>query len=49
MSEERCESCRKVLGRGWKYDSAGEVKLCPRCYAELDRTPSPLPAKSEEQ
>jgi len=33
--DERCESCRKVLGRGWKYDSAGEVKLCPRCYNAL--------------
>jgi hypothetical protein len=38
--EERCESCRKVLGRGWKYDSAGEVKLCPRCYAALRQEPA---------
>jgi hypothetical protein len=38
--EERCESCRKVLGRGWKYDSAGEAKLCPRCYAALRQEPA---------
>ena len=31
--EERCESCRVVLIDGsWKYDSAGEVKLCNVCY-----------------
>ena len=39
-AEERCESCRKVLGRGWKYDSTGDVKLCLACYTAL-ATPSP--------
>ena len=37
---ERCESCRKVLARGWKYDSTGDVKLCLACYTALS-TPSP--------
>lgn len=45
-ADERCESCRKVLGRGWKYDSTGDVKLCLACYTAL-ATPSPTIAALE--
>ena len=46
-ADERCESCRKVLGRGWKYDSTGDVKLCLACYTALS-TPSPTIAVTDD-